>query len=135
MKLLFWNMGRNDNAVLALKCMRSNGVAIVAFAEHSGAEFTDGLLLGTGYRVLGFGGCDKIKVLVDSAVGDFGCFEESRFTVFALDCPEAQFVFAATHLVDGMSSPDAEPRLEDIRQMMGGSSMDTRGASQSTRRS
>lgn len=119
MKLLFWNMGRNDNADLALECMRANGVAIAAFAEHSGTEFTDGLLLGTGYRVLGFGGCDKIKVLVDSAVGDFSCFEESRFTVFALDCPEAQCVFAATHLVDRMSSPDAEPRLEDIRQMMG----------------
>lgn len=59
MKLLFWNMGRNDNAALALECMRDNGVAIVAFAEHSGTELTDGLLLGTGYRVLGSGGCDK----------------------------------------------------------------------------
>ena len=44
-------MGRNDNASLALECKGGNGVSIAAFAEHSGTEFTDGLLLGKGYRV------------------------------------------------------------------------------------
>ena len=53
MELLFWNMGKNDNAALALECMRGNGVSIAAFAEHSGTEFSDELLRGTGYRVLG----------------------------------------------------------------------------------
>lgn len=119
MKLLFWNMGKNDNAALALKCMSLYGVDVAAFAECSGTEFSAGLLHDTSYRVLGFGGCDKIQVLADSSVGVVSCFEESRFTVFALDDSGSQLVFAATHLVDRRSSPDAEPRLEDIRQMMG----------------
>ena len=68
MELLFWNMGKNDNAALALECMCSNGVSVAAFAEYSGTEFSDELLRGTEYRVLGFGGCDKIQVFVDRAV-------------------------------------------------------------------
>ena len=118
MELLFWNMGKNDNAALALECMCSNGVSVAAFAEYSGTEFSDELLRGTGYRVLGFGGCDKIQVFVDRAVDVINCFEESRFAVFVLVCSGVRFVFAATHLVDRMSSPGAQPRLEDIRQMM-----------------
>ena len=116
MELLFWNMGKNDNAALALECMCSNGVSVAAFAEYSGTEFSDELLRGTEYRVLGFGGCDKIQVFVDRAVDVINCFEESRFTVFVLVCSGVRFVFAATHLVDRMSSPGAQPRLEDIRQ-------------------
>lgn len=86
MELLFWNMGKNDNAALALECMCSNGVSVAAFAEYSGTEFSDELLRGTEYRVLGFGGCDKIQVFVDRAVDVINCFEESRFTVFVLVC-------------------------------------------------
>lgn len=64
MELLFWNMGKNDNAALALECMCSNGVSVAAFAKYSGTEFSDELLRGTGYRVLGFGGCDKVQGLL-----------------------------------------------------------------------
>lgn len=52
MELLFWNMGKNDNAALALECMCSNGVSVAAFAEYSGTEFSDELLCGTGYRLV-----------------------------------------------------------------------------------
>ena len=119
MKLLFWNMGRNDNADLALECMRGNGVAIAAFAEHSGTEFSGELLRGTEYRVLSMGGCDKIVMLADASIDVVNSFEASRFTVFALGSSEARFVVAATHLVDRISASDSEARLEDIRELMG----------------
>ena len=118
MKLLFWNMGRNDNAALALECMRGYGVGVAAFAEYSGTEFADELLGTAGYRVMGLGGCDKIRMLADSSIEVINSFEESRFTVFALESPEARFVVAATHLVDRISSCDSEPRLADIREIM-----------------
>lgn len=37
MKLLFWNMGGNDNVSLALSHMQANDVGVAAFAEHFGA--------------------------------------------------------------------------------------------------
>ena len=118
MRLLFWNMGRNDNAALALECMRIHGVGVAAFAEYSGIEFSDELLRGTGYRVVGMGGCDKIVMLADVSIDVANNFEASRFTVFALESPEARFVVAATHLVDRISASDPEARLEDIRELM-----------------
>ena len=33
MELLFWNMGKNDNAALTLECMRGKGVSVSAFAK------------------------------------------------------------------------------------------------------
>lgn len=119
MRLLFWNMGRKDNAALALECMRIHGVGVAAFAEYSGTKFSDELLRGTGYRVVGMGGCDKIVVLADVSIDVANNFEASRFTVSALESPEARFVVAATHLVDRISASDPEARLEDIRELMG----------------
>lgn len=119
MKLLFWNMGRNDNAALALECMRIQGVSVAAFAEYSGTEFSNELLYGAGYRVVSMGGCDKIKVLVDSAVRDIDFYEESRFSVSVFEAFEAKFIFAATHLADRRSSPAPEKRKKQIRSMMG----------------
>ena len=119
MKLLFWNLGKRDNAARALECMRSNGVDVAAFAEYSGTEFSDEMLHGAGYRVVGKGGCDKIKVLVDDSVRGIDLYEESRFSVFVFEAPEAKFVFAATHLADRMSSPSPGKRVRQIRAMMG----------------
>ena len=119
MKLLFWNMGKNDNAALALECMRNHGVHVAAFAEHLGTKFSDELLCSTGYRVVSLGGCDKVMVLVDCSVEVVNCFEASRFTVFVMMFSGSFFVVAATHLIDRMSAPDSESRLEDIREIMG----------------
>lgn len=119
MKLLFWNMGGNDNVSLALSHMQDNDVGVAAFAEHFGAKFSDGILRDSGYRVLGYGGCDKIVVLASESIEVLDCFEESRFTVLAMESSEARFVVAAAHLIDRMSAPDSALRLRTIRKMMG----------------
>ena len=119
MKLLFWNMGGNDNVSLALSHMQANDVGVAAFAEHFGAKFSDGILRDSGYRVLGYGGCDKIVVLASESIEVLDCFEESRFTVLAMESSEARFVVAAAHLIDRMSAPDPALRLRTIRKMMG----------------
>ena len=119
MKLLFWNLGRKDNAALALECMRECGVSVAAFAEYSGTEFSDEMLRDSGYRMLSKGGCDKIEVLVDSAVHDVDFYEESRFSLFVFEAFEAKFVFAATYLVDRRSSPAPGKRVNQIKSMMG----------------
>lgn len=119
MKLLFWNRGGKDNADLALACMRRHGVGVAAFAESSGTEFCNESLRRAGYKVMGFGGCDKIKLLASGSIYDIECFEESRFTVLVMKSLGARFIVAATHLVDRMSASDSELRLIDIRQMMG----------------
>ena len=119
MKQLFWNMGRNNNAGLALECMRSLEVGVAAFAECDCAVFSDSLLGDAGYRMLGLGGCDKIKVLAADSIGVVGCYEESRFSVFVLDSDEACFVFAAAHLTDRQSSSCPGRRIKEIGSMMG----------------
>ena len=118
MKLLFWNLGKNDSAALALECMQSNGVSVAAFAEYSRTEFSDEMLNDVGYRLVGKGGCDKIKVLVDNSVYDIDLYEESRFSVFVFEALEAKFIFATTHLVDRRSSPSPGKRVKQIGAMM-----------------
>ena len=119
MKQLFWNMGRNDNAGLALECMRSLEVGVAAFAECNRTVFSDSLLGDAGYRILGLGGCDKIKVLAADSIGVANCYEESRFSVFVLDSDGARFVFAAAHLADRQSSSCPGRRIKEIGSMMG----------------
>lgn len=118
MKLLFWNINKKDNADLALACMREDEVGIAAFGEFSGTEFSDELLKGTGYRPMGYGGCDKVKIIAQESIEVLDCFEESRFAVLRMKIGKNYFVIAAAHLVDRMSSADSEPRLVDIRKMM-----------------
>lgn len=85
MKLLFWNLAESSNVALALECMRSNDVSVVAFAEFSGTGFSGEMLNDVGYRVVGKGGCDKIKVLVYNSVYDIDLYEKSRFSVFVFE--------------------------------------------------
>lgn len=118
MKLLFWNINKKDNADLALTCMREEGVGIAAFAEFSGTDFSDELLMDSGYHPIGFGGFDKVKVIARESIEILECYEESRFTVVPMKIGEIYFIVAAAHLVDRMSSADSEPRLVDIRKMM-----------------
>ena len=118
MKLLFWNLNKKDNANLALACMRENEVGIAAFGEFSGTEFSDELLKGSGYRPMGYGGCDKVKIIAQESIEVLDCFEESRFAVLPMKIGKICFIIAAAHLVDRMSSADPEPRLVDIRKMM-----------------
>ncbi len=119
MKLLFWNLNKKDNADLALTCMREEEVGIAAFAEFSHADFSDAKLEGIGCRTLGFGGCDKVKVIARESIEVLDCFEASRFTVLSMKSGNSIFVVGAAHLPDRMSSPDSESRLMDIRAMMG----------------
>ena len=118
MKLLFWNINNKDNADLALACMREKEVGIAAFGEFSGTEFSDELLKSSGYRPIGYGGSDKVKIIAQESIEVLDCFEESRFTVLPMKIDKICFVMAAAHLVDRMSSADPEPRLVDIRKMM-----------------
>lgn len=98
--------------------MRENKVGIAAFGEFSGTEFSDELLMGTGYCPMGYGGCDKVKIIAQESIEVIDCFEESRFTVLSMKIGKTYFVIAAAHLVDRMLSADSEPRLMDIRKMM-----------------
>lgn len=84
MKLLFWNLNKKDNANLALACMRENEVGIAAFGEFSGTEFSDELLKGSGYRPMGYGGCDKVKIIAQESIEVLDCFEESRIAVLPM---------------------------------------------------
>lgn len=118
MKLLFWNLNKKDNADLALSCMHEEKVGIAAFGEFSGTEFSDELLKGSGYRPMGYGGCDKVKIIAQESIEVLDCFEESRFAVLPMKIGKICFIVAAAHLVDRMSSADPEPRLVDIRKMM-----------------
>lgn len=118
MKLLFWNLNKKDNADLALTCMREEEVGIAAFAEYSGTKFSDELLQSSGYRPIGYGGCDKVKTFAREPIEILECFEQSRFTVLPMKMGDIYFVVAVAHLVDRMSSADSEPRLVDIRKMM-----------------
>lgn len=118
MKLFFWNLNKKDNADLALTYMREEEVGIAAFAEFSGTEFSDELIKSSGYRPIGYGGCDKVKVFAREPIEILECFEQSRFTVLPMKMGDIYFVVAAAHLVDRMSSADSEPRLVDIRKMM-----------------
>lgn len=77
MKLLFWNINSKDNADLALACMREEEVGIAAFAEFSHADFSEEKIEGVGYRLLGFGGCDKVKVIARESIEVLDCFEAS----------------------------------------------------------
>lgn len=117
MKLLFWNINSKDNADLVLACMREEEVGIAAFAEFSHTDFSEEKIEGVGYRLLGFGGCDKVKVIARESIEVLDCFEASRFTVLAMKSGQSFFVGVA-HLPDRMSSPDPESRLMDIRVMM-----------------
>lgn len=98
--------------------MHEEKVGIAAFAEFSGSEFSGELLRSSGYRPIGYGGCDKVKILVREPITVLDCFEESRFTVLPMKIGKICFIIAAAHLVDRMSSADPEPRLVDIRKMM-----------------
>lgn len=118
MKLLFWNINKKDNADLALTFMREEEIGVAAFAEFSGTDFSAELLKSSGYRPIGRGGCDKVKIIARDPIEILDCFEESRFTVLPMKIGEIYFVIAAAHLVDRMSSADPEPRLVDIRKMM-----------------
>lgn len=118
MKLLFWNLNKKDNADLALTCMREEEVGIAAFAEFSHADFSDEGLEVIGCKPLGYGGCDKVKVITRESIEILNCYKEYRFTVLPMKIGEICFVIAAAHLVDRMSSADPEPRLMDIRKMM-----------------
>lgn len=88
MKLLFWNINNKDNADLALACMREDEVGIAVFAEYSGTEFSDELLKSSGYRPIGYGGCDKVKMYARESIEILECFEQSRFTVLPMKIGE-----------------------------------------------
>lgn len=103
MKLLFWNLNKKNNADLALSCMHEEKVGIAAFTEFSGSELSGELLRSSGYRQIGYGGCDKVKILVGESIEVLGCFEESRFTVLPMKIGKICFIVAAAHLVDRMS--------------------------------
>lgn len=64
--------------------MRENKVGIAAFGEFSGTEFSDEFLMGTGYCPMGYGGCDKVKIIAQESIEVIDCFEESRFTVLSM---------------------------------------------------
>ena len=105
MKLLFWNLNKKDNADLALSCMHEEKVGIAAFGEFSGTEFSDAasLLKGSGYRPMGYGGCDKVKIIAQESIEVLDCFEDSRFAVLPMKIGKICFIVAAAHLVDRMS--------------------------------
>lgn len=98
--------------------MLEDKVGIAAFAEFSRSEFSDELVRNSGYHPIGYGGCDKVKIIAQESIEVLDCFEESRFTVLLMKIDTICFVIAAAHLVDRMSSADPEPRLVVIRKMI-----------------
>jgi len=119
MKVLFWNLNRNDNAELIVSCLKEHDIDIAVFSEYTDYSLskveqqTEGL-----YRHLqGVGGCRKITAIVKESVHFINSFEQPRYVIYCLEVRNAKYVLAGVHLQDQRNRQSAI-RIETIGRLV-----------------
>lgn len=119
MNLLFWNLGRNDNADMILSCFQEHDIDIAVFSEYTScslskvAQQTQGLYI----HIKGIGGCEKINAFIKTSVCCESVYEQSRYVIYCLVKQTTRFVLAGVHLQDRRNCNSAM-RIETIGRLV-----------------
>ena len=119
MKLLFWNINRNDIAEHLVACLVEHDVDIAVLAEAGGLSFgkVEESLAGRYSWVRGKGGCDKIWLIAKREASVSVVREQARYAIYEACIADDRFALLCTHLQDRRNA-DAAVRMVTIRDMM-----------------
>lgn len=119
MKLLFWNLGRNDNSSIARRAIETNDIDLAFFAEFKQTNLSEIVnALGDNYFLYdGYGGCDKICLIARNNFIVGIVREATRYTIYHIQFQDTNLLIGSTHLPDPRNS-DKEDRKKVIRDLV-----------------
>ena len=118
-KVLFWNLGKNDNRKTVCSLIKENNVDIAIFAEYHKTDI-DGVCqdLERQYTVRdGFGGCEKIRMIARIPIVVSVSREDTRYILYTIGYAGNQMIIAGIHLPANPGA-DQEMRKNVIRQIV-----------------
>lgn len=99
MKLLFWNLNRNENSRYIAKLLMENKIDIAAFAEHKRIDRDYIKERCADYRIEeGMGGCDKVVFFRRAEVKMKVRREQSRYAMYTFKAEGREGIFVGLHL-------------------------------------
>lgn len=123
-RLLFWNLAKNNNERHIVDLIRENSIDICVFAEYNNtdlkmiiSELNDTFVLHSGC-----GGCDKIIMIARKDYSIEIRREQNRYTIYSVLSRKEKYIIAGLHLQDRRNNdPDARKNtaralINDIKE-------------------
>lgn len=119
LKLLFWNLNKNDNTTNIVKLIKENKVDIAIFSEFSSTDFSIiiNALEKQYYIPQNYGGCNKILLIAKSNINVITRREQSRYILYSFIYNDLEYILCGTHLPANPTS-DADARKNIIRELV-----------------
>ncbi len=118
-RLLFWNLAKNNNERHIVDLIRENSIDICVFAEYNNtdlkmiiSELNDTFVLHSGC-----GGCDKITMIARKDYLIEIQREQNRYTIYALSLNGKKYILAGIHLQDSRNN-NSDVRKMTIRNLI-----------------
>ena len=117
MKLLFWNLKKNSINNYLIECLNENEIDVAVLAEYSGLDFDYIESVSEYSHIEGFGGSDKITMLVKTGIEVIVKRESSRYVIYHIVFNGFEYNLVGTHLQDRIHT-DKEIRILTIGRLV-----------------
>ena len=127
LNILFWNINRNKNEDLIVRCIAEHNVDIAVFAEFRDKKSKAMVIdcskiendLGNIYAwVTGVEEAGKVLLLANRSISVEQIQQESRYTCYVIDTAVKRYFLAAVHLQDRQNYPTSHRRKETIGELV-----------------
>ena len=119
MNILFWNLAKHDNRQIVKSAILNYSVDIAVFAEYSSTNMEDlcNNLSSEYYICDGYGGCDKVIMIVKKGIIASVSREDTRYTLYFVEHNSVSYIIAGIHL-PASPGADKETRKIVIRRLV-----------------